>query len=95
MLEHGAELDERRLDQGLSEEELDRLIGDRDYRQFLNLRNKLYKERGMAEHPPSRAEALRLMAQNPNLVRRPIAIKGNQVVLGYDERKYIELVRGL
>lgn len=71
----------------LTVEELDRLIGDRDYREFLNSRNELYRERNMKENPPSRAEALKLMAAEPNLIRRPVVIAGRQIILGYDEPK--------
>ena len=73
------------LNRGLSVTELDRLIGARDYRQFLNSRNELYRERGMKDNPPSRAEALRLMSENPNLIKRPIVVKGREIVLGFDE----------
>ena len=45
----------------------------------------------MKEHPPPREEAIRLMSENPNLIRRPILIKGNQMVLGWDEAKYREI----
>ena len=34
--------------------ELEQLIGKRDYSDFLNTRNELYRERGMKENPPSR-----------------------------------------
>ena len=67
--------------------ELDQLIGERDYREFLNPRNELYRERNMKEHPPSRAEALKLLAAEPNLIRRPVVIAGKQIVLGYDEER--------
>ena len=80
------------MNKGLSVEELDRLIGKRDYREFLNFRNEMYRERGMKENPPSREEALRLMAENPNLIRRPILVKGNRIVLGYDEEALAEIV---
>ena len=30
----------------------------------------------MKENPPPRAEALRLMAANPNLIKRPLLVKG-------------------
>ena len=90
----GAELDSRSLDkQKLSEDELDKLIGKRDYKQFLSSRNDLYKERKMKEHPPSRAEAIRLMAQEPNLIRRPVVIRGKRLVLGYDEQAYKDMVK--
>ena len=73
------------MSRGLSVDELDRLIGKRDYREFLNSRNELYRERGMRDHPPPREEALRLMSENPNLVKRPILVKGREIILGFDE----------
>jgi len=66
-------------------EQLDSLIGKRDYRPFLNSRNELFRERNMKEHPPSREEALRLMAAHPNLIKRPILVKGGDIVLGFQE----------
>jgi arsenate reductase len=90
--EKGADFEEIDLNRGLSVEDLDKLIGKRDYRQFLNSRNELYRERGMAEHPPSRPDALKLMSENPNLIRRPIVIKGGQMVLGFDEEALGKLI---
>ena len=91
---HGAELELRSLDdERLSETELQQLIGERDYREFLSTRNKLYRERKMGEHPPSRAEAIRLMAGHPNLIRRPVVVRGKRIVLGYDEVAYRELLK--
>jgi arsenate reductase-like glutaredoxin family protein len=63
---------------------LDHLIGKRDYKLFLNTRNELYRERGMKENPPPRAEALKLMSENPNLIKRPILVDGGTIVLGSD-----------
>jgi arsenate reductase (glutaredoxin) len=76
----------------LSPAEIEKLIGKRDYREFLNTRNELYRERNMKENPPAREEAIRLMSENPNLIRRPILIKGNEVLLGWDEKRYRELI---
>ena len=42
----------------------------------------------MKDSPPSREEALRLMSETPNLIRRPILIKGSEMILGWDEEKY-------
>lgn len=69
----------------LTAAELDELIGERDYKLFLNFRNELYRERNMKEKPPSRAEAIKMMAAEPNLIRRPLVIRGSKVVFGYDE----------
>ncbi len=83
--ETGADFEEIDLNRGLSIAELEKLIGSRDYRDFLNTRNELYRERGMKQNPPPRAEALKLMSENPNLIKRPILVKGREVILGYDE----------
>ena len=64
--------------------DLDALIGDRDYNTFLNTRNELYREMNMKESPPSRAAAIELMAKHPNLIRRPILVKGKQILLGFN-----------
>ena len=90
----GAELESRDLDkERLTEAELDELIGSRDYKEFLNTRNELYRMRKMKEHPPTRAEAIKLMAKEPNLIRRPIVIRGSQMVLGFDEEAYRKLAK--
>ena len=89
--EKGADFEEVDLSRGLAAEDLDKLIGTRDYRQFLNPRNELYRDRNMKENPPPREQALRLMSENPNLIRRPILVKGNRMVLGYDEEALGEL----
>jgi arsenate reductase-like glutaredoxin family protein len=88
----GAEFEEVDLNKGLSIEALDQLIGTRDYRLFLNTRNELYRERNMKDHPPSREEALRLMAAHPNLIKRPILVKGSRIVLGWDEAEMRDAV---
>ena len=93
MLEKGAELEERDLGKDpLSADELDTLIGKRSYLDFLNSRNELYRKMRMKEKPPSRAEALKWMSKEPNLIRRPIVIRGGEFVLGFDEEKLRKLV---
>lgn len=77
----------------LSEAELDRLIGTRDYTGFINTRNELYRTRKMGEHAPPRAEALKLMAKEPNLIRRPLLVCGSQIVIGFDEEAYRKLAK--
>ena len=94
MLELGAELESRDLNkERLSEAELEELIGGRDYKEFLNPRNELYRARNMKEKPPSRSEAIKLMAKEPNLIRRPVVIRGSQILLGFDEEGYRKLAK--
>jgi len=94
LLAQGAELEYRDLDkERLSEAELDKLIGHRDYREFLNPRNEFYRTRNMKNNPPSRSNAIKYMSRNTNLIRRPIVIKGNKMILGYDEDAFGKLLK--
>jgi arsenate reductase/regulatory protein spx len=85
--------DERELGkQPMTTEELDLLIGQHDYKLFLNSRNELFRARKMKEHPPTRAEAVKLMAHEPNLIKRPLLVRGQRVVYGFDEEGFAKLV---
>ena len=69
----------------LSSTELEKLIGKRDHNDFLNTRNELFRRKKMKQNPPTRKEAVRLMAQEPNLIRRPVIVGGGRVVVGFDQ----------
>jgi Spx/MgsR family transcriptional regulator len=89
----GEEFEERELNgEPMTTEELDLLIGQHDYKLFLNSRNELYRERNMNERPPTRAEAVKLMSKEVNLIKRPLLIRGQRVVYGFDEDKFRALV---
>jgi Spx/MgsR family transcriptional regulator len=73
----------------LSAAELQKLIGPRDHEQFLRPGCETYRKNNMKEEPPSRREAIRLMAKDPELIRRPVIVAGGRVVIGYDENGMI------
>jgi arsenate reductase (glutaredoxin) len=73
----------------LSPSELEKLIGNHDHEDFLNPRSELFKKKKMKDKPPSRREAVGLMAKNPDLIRRPVIVAGGRVVIGYDENGMI------
>jgi Spx/MgsR family transcriptional regulator len=75
----------------LRSEEIENLIGDRDYRQFLNTRNELYRRHNMKENPPTRAQAVKMIVAEPNLIRRPIIIAGKKMILGFDPESIDDL----
>ena len=86
MEDRGIHLDFRDLDKHrLSAAELEKLIGDRDHTEFLNTRNELYRQKKMKQNPPSREDAIQMMAAQPNLIRRPVILAGGRVVLGFDK----------
>jgi len=52
---------------------------------FVSTRSPVFKERPL---PTSKKEAIALMLENPNLIRRPIVIKGSKVIFGFDKEQY-------
>jgi arsenate reductase-like glutaredoxin family protein len=94
LLRQGAILNERDLGrEPLSVAELKNLFSGLDPRDFLNPRNELYRRMKMKESPPSAEETLRLMAREPNLIRRPLVVRGARRVAGYDEEALKGLLR--
>lgn len=54
----------------------------------MSLRSPVFKQRPL---PASKKEAIDLMMEQPNLIRRPILIKGSKVVFGFDKDAYAAL----
>ena len=50
----------------------------------------MFKQRPL---PKSKKEAIDLMMQQPNLIRRPIWIRGGKVIFGFDREAYEKLRR--
>lgn len=87
MERRGYQLEFRNLwEDPLSASELEKLIGERDHSDFLNTHSEVYREKKLAENPPTRREAIRMMAQEPRLIRRPVIVAGGRVVVGFDEK---------
>lgn len=86
MLRHDVTLEERDLGKNpLTEDELRELFRGRDPRDFLNPRNELYRRRDMKNRPPDPDTTIKLMAKEPNLIRRPLVVRGATMVAGFDE----------
>lgn len=68
-----------------TEKELRELIGEDPIEPFLNTRTPLYRERNMKQKPPSKEEAIKLMVKDPNLLKRPVIIKGKKKLTGFNE----------
>jgi len=54
----------------------------------VSTRSPVFKQRPL---PKSKKEAIDLMVQQPNLIRRPILVRGRSVVFGFDKDKYAKL----
>ena len=81
----GLELDERDYRKTpLTMAELKDLFAGRDPRDFLNARSPAFKAMGLAGKSLTPAQALALMAKEPNLIKRPITIAGKEIIAGFD-----------
>jgi arsenate reductase-like glutaredoxin family protein len=67
-----------------SASELEQLFAGRDPRDFLNPKSPAFKAMGLAGKTLTPAETIKLMAQEPNLIKRPIVIAGKEMIAGFD-----------
>jgi len=67
---------------------LERHIDANRFLDFVSTRSPVFKERPL---PKSKKEAIDLMMENPNLIRRPILIRGSKVTFGFDKPEYEKL----
>jgi Spx/MgsR family transcriptional regulator len=75
-----------------TEKELRETIGNDPIEPFLNTRTPLYREKNMKQKPPSKDEAIKLMLRDPNLLKRPVIIKGKKKLTGFNEAEVKELL---
>jgi arsenate reductase (glutaredoxin) len=64
---------------------LEKHVPAEGFADFLSRRSPVFKERAL---PSSRKEAIDLMMEQPNLIRRPILAKGPRVLFGFDKDAY-------
>jgi Spx/MgsR family transcriptional regulator len=90
--EKGVKFQEVDMKGGLTEEQLDKLIGNRDYTQFFNPRNPVYREKKIKTDPPGREACIRILAAEPKAIRRPMLQHGRKIALGFKPEEYDELL---
>lgn len=61
-------------------------------RDLLSARSRRYKELGLAEQELSDEQVIQLLTEEPGLWRRPVVIRGDQVVIGFDQKRLEELL---
>ena len=57
----------------------------------LNIRHATAKEKGWVDKPPSVTEFAKAVVADVNLLKRPILIDGNKVIVGFDKPAYAKL----
>ena len=67
---------------------LERHIDEERFLDFVSTRSPVFKQRAL---PRSKKEAIDLMVQQPNLIRRPVLVRGSKVTFGFDKEEYSKL----
>jgi arsenate reductase-like glutaredoxin family protein len=68
-----------------SREFLERHIDEDRFLEYVSTRSPVFKERPL---PKSKKEAIDLMMKQPNLIKRPILIRGSKAIFGFDKEQY-------
>lgn len=66
-------------------------IDAKDVKSYLNVRAQSYRDHGLKDDPPTKKGAIELMMRDPNLIKRPIAVRGKNAVFGFNEQRLKEL----
>jgi arsenate reductase-like glutaredoxin family protein len=73
--------------------ELKDLFKGRDPRDFLSTKSPTFKAMGLQGRKLTAAQTLKLMAQEPNLIRRPLVVVGRQIIAGLDRDRLKQALR--
>jgi arsenate reductase-like glutaredoxin family protein len=88
------ELDERDYaKQRLSLDELKALFAGADPRDYVNPKSSAFKAMGLRGKTLTPEDALKLMAEEPNLLKRPLVIAGRTIVAGFDRDRLREILK--
>ncbi len=88
LAELGAELDERNYaKEPFTLVELKQIFKDADPREFINPKSEAFKAMSLKGETITRARALELIAEQPNLLKRPLTIVGRTMVAGFDRER--------
>ena len=64
---------------------LERHVDDEHFLDFVSKRSPVFKTRPL---PKSKKEAIDLMLAQPNLIKRPVLVRGTKAVFGFDKERY-------
>jgi arsenate reductase-like glutaredoxin family protein len=64
---------------------LERHVDEERFLDFVSTRSPVFKQRPL---PRSKKEALDLMMEQPNLIKRPILIRGSKATFGFRKEEY-------
>ncbi|HEX4211682.1 MAG TPA: ArsC/Spx/MgsR family protein [Candidatus Binataceae bacterium] len=80
-----AEVEERNYAKApLTLDELKALFHEADPREYINPKSPAFKAMALKGKSLTQKQALDLMAQEPNLIKRPVTVVGRRIIAGFD-----------
>ena len=67
---------------------LERHVGRDNFLDFVSRRSPMFKHRPL---PKSKRAAIDLMVKQPNLIRRPILVRGSTAVFGFEKARFTKM----
>ena len=71
-------------------EMLERFIEEDNVKSYLNSRSAIYRDRKLGTNLPTKAQAIDMMLEDPNLIKRPFIIKGAAGSFGFQQDEFEE-----
>jgi arsenate reductase-like glutaredoxin family protein len=65
-------------------------VDKENFLDYVSTRSPVFKQRPL---PRSKKEAIDMMVEQPNLIRRPVLIRGSKVIFGFDKEAYAKIAR--
>ena len=79
--------------QPLTYDEISRVIRHIDIKHFINVASKSYKKHQLDKELPNRKQILAFMAEDNELIRKPIIIAGRLMTVGCNRQKIMEMLQ--
>lgn len=73
-----------------SRDQLEKFIDEDNVKPYLNSRSAIYRELKLGQNVPDKAEAIKLMLQDPNLIKRPFIVRGEVGSFGFKADEFDE-----
>ena len=64
---------------------LEEHVDEARFLEFVSTRSPVFKTRPL---PTTKREAIALMIEQPNLIKRPVLVRGTRVLFGFDKKAY-------
>ena len=88
LLKKNVPFKERNLDKyPLKEDELKKIMLGHSAEEFISKNSPKYKELNLENYYRTGEETLKLIAQEPSLLKKPIIVKGEEIIIGYSRKR--------